>query len=52
MYTISRGHEPYEFDENCTVVLRKFQAMVFPELSEDSMDVVIGKPWNNSYGSS
>jgi atypical protein kinase C zeta type len=49
VYTTTRGHEPYEFDEDETAIIRKFQYMVFPVLSEDPIDIIIGKCWNNSY---
>jgi atypical protein kinase C zeta type len=52
VYTVSHGHEPYEPyepDEDPTEIIRKFRYMRFPALSEDLLDVVIGKCWNNSY---
>lgn len=43
VYTITRGHEPYEDQERGPSIVRRLQNMEFPELGDDFLDPIIDR---------
>jgi atypical protein kinase C zeta type len=51
LYTMDRGHEPYELELDGPEALAKWKAMEFPELTDSAIDGVINKCWTVMYDS-
>jgi serine/threonine protein kinase len=51
IYTITRGHEPYEDQERGPDIVRRLQNMDFPELGDSCLDTIIDQCWRTVYES-
>lgn len=51
LYTMTRGHEPYEGQERGSNIIRRLQNMDFPELGNDWLDMIIYRCWRGLYES-
>jgi atypical protein kinase C zeta type len=45
IYTITRGHEPYEDQERGPDIVRRLQGMDFPDLNHGCLDTIINQCW-------
>jgi serine/threonine protein kinase len=51
IYTITRGHEPYENEERRPDIVRRLQNMDFPELGDSCLDTIIDQCWRTHFES-
>jgi len=51
LYTMTRGHEPYEDQERGPDIVRRLQNMDFPQLGNGCLDMIIDQCWRGLYES-
>jgi serine/threonine protein kinase len=51
IYTITRGHEPYENEKRGPDIVRRLQNMDFPELGDSCLDTIIDQCWKTRFAS-
>jgi serine/threonine protein kinase len=51
IYTMTRGHQPYEDQERGPDIVRRLQKMDFPQLGDGGLDTIIDQCWRTLYES-